>query len=383
MQKNLNFAKLKKNYLFPEVEKRVQAFRQKEPSAQIISLGIGDTVEPIPFVVAKAMADKTLALATQEGYRGYGPSYGNLALREKIASTFYTNISADEITISDGAKPDIERLQVLFGTNLNVLIQDPCYPVYVDTSLLQGHTIHYLPCNKENHFFPNLKKATPSQLIFFCSPNNPTGKAATHAELTELVRFAKEHQSVIIFDAAYALYIQDPSLPKSIYEIPGSHEVAIEINSFSKIAGFSGIRLGWTVVPKALNEIHDAWLRLISTAFNGASIISQEGGLAALSTEGMKEIDRLIHQTMSNVTLLKQALSNYEVIGGEHAPYIFLNVSPKNSWDAFQAVLEKHHLITTPGTGFGSEGEHYLRLTAFAAKKNIEIAANRLQKGVF
>jgi LL-diaminopimelate aminotransferase len=367
MPRNRYFADLKKSYLFPEVNRRVAAYREKNPHADLISLGIGDTVEPIHPLVAKAMADKALSLATPEGYEGYGPSFGISTLREKIASTFYKSISPDEITISDGAKPDIGRLQLLFGNNLTVAMQDPAYPVYLDTSLIQGHRIH---------FFTHVDQIPPCDLIFFCSPNNPTGQAATHEELQKLVDIARRKRAIIIFDAAYSLYIQDPCLPKSIYEIPGSHEVAIEINSFSKIAGFSGLRLGWTVVPKALNEIHHDWMRLISTAFNGASLITQAGALSAL--HHFPAIQQAIQNTMENTQILKGALSHLPTLGGVHAPYLFVK-TPLNSWDAFQLLLEEKQIISTPGSGFGPQGEGYVRFTAFANRDSIRKAAEKLK----
>lgn len=366
MPRNRYFANLSPSYLFPEVNRRVGAYLAKNPGAELISLGIGDTVGPLNRHVAKAMAEKCASFATPEGYEGYGPSYGVQPLREKIAQTFYSSISPEEITISDGAKPDLARLQLLFGTNLRVALQDPAYPVYVDTSLMQGHTIQY---------FSSVDQIGPCDLIFFCSPNNPTGVAATHEELEKLVAIARKHRAIILFDAAYSIYIQDQRLPKSIYEIPGSQEVAIEINSFTKIAGFSGVRLGWTVVPKALKEIHSDWMRLISTGFNGASLISQAGGLAAL--DHLEEIKQVTRETMENARLLMESLSHLPVLGGKNAPYLFVKV-PLNSWEAFQKVLEEHQIISTPGSGFGPAGEGYLRFTAFAKRENILKATKRL-----
>lgn len=365
MPRNRYFANLSQNYLFPEVNRRVAAYKAANPTAELISLGIGDTVDPIHPRVAQAMADKALSLATH--FEGYGPAFGHEPLREKIASLFYTNITPDEITISDGAKPEIARLQLLFGTNLRIAMQDPAYPVYVDTSLMQGHTIS---------FFSSVDDLPPCDLIFFCSPNNPTGRVATHEELEKLVQHAKKHQAIILFDAAYALYIQDPKLPRSIYEIPGAHEVAIEINSFSKLAGFSGLRLGWTVVPKALKEIHTDWMRLVSTAFNGASLLTQVGALAALNH--FEDIRRAIQHTMHKAQLLKSALSHLPTIGGDHAPYLFVKY-PGTSWDAFQKLLEEKQIISTPGSGFGPRGEGYLRFTAFAKQENILKALEGLQ----
>lgn len=342
-------------------------YRAKHPTASLISLGIGDALDPILPCIAHALSEKALALGTREGFHGYGPPYGLQELREKIAQQFYTTISPEEITVSDGAKPEMGRLQLLFGPHLRVAVQDPAYPVYVDTSLMQGHSVY---------FYSAVEEIPPCDLIFYCSPNNPTGRAATHAELEKLVQCAVKNRAVILFDAAYSQYIQDPALPRSIYEIPGSHATAIEIHSFSKIAGFSGIRLGWTVVPKALGAIHNDWLRLIATAFNGASLISQAGALAALSH--FDAVKQAIQKTMEKAKLLKKFLAHLPLTGGEHAPYLFAHLGMP-SWDAFQHLLEEAQIISTPGSGFGPKGEGFLRFTAFAKQEEIEACQERLK----
>lgn len=388
MKRNPHLAALSSNYLFPEINTRKQTFLAKHPQASLISLGIGDTTEPIPSSIVESLKQASQRLGTKEGYSGYGSEQGNQALREKIAAKIYHHrVCAEEVFISDGAKCDIGRLQVLFGSSIKIAVQDPAYPVYVDGSLLQGiSTITPLPCLPENGFFPNLDLAASTDLIYFCSPNNPTGAVATHTQLKSLVDFAKTHRSILLFDAAYSTYIQDPSLPKSIYEIEGAHEVAIEIHSFSKLAGFTGIRLGWTVIPEALryeegHSIRSDWNRLTSTLFNGASNIAQAGGLAALEEQGLQEIAHQTQFYMENAALLKATLQSldYTVYGGVNAPYLWLHFPGKKSWDMFQYFLERFHIITTPGSGFGPGGEGFLRLTAFGHRKDILEAIDRLK----
>jgi LL-diaminopimelate aminotransferase len=389
VKRNPHFNQLKAGYLFPEVNARKKQFLAQHPHAKIISLGIGDTTEPLTPNIADALIDISKKLGTREGYVGYGAEQGIEPLRKKIAETFYGGLIApEEIFVSDGAKCDIGRLQVLFGGDLSIAIQDPAYPVYVDGSIIQGITqIHMMPCTPENGFFPDLSKLPKVDLIYFCSPNNPTGACATRAQLEELVAFAKKNHSLILFDAAYASYIQDPDLPKSIYEIEGAKEVAIEINSFSKLAGFTGVRLGWTVVPNALKydngaSIRADWNRITTTLFNGASILSQYGGLAVLEKKGMKEAKDLIDFYLENARLVKTTLEElgYEVFGGDNAPYLWVRFPDRKSWDVFQEILEKTHIVTTPGSGFGPAGEGFLRFTAYGKRENILEAIHRLKK---
>lgn len=398
VKRNPHVAKLHSGYLFPEILKRKHAFLESNPQAQLISLGIGDTTEPLPPFIAQELAQTAQALATREGYSGYGPEEGYQDLRQKIAQHFYQNqFQASEVFISDGTNSDIGRLQILFGSRTTMAVQDPSYPVYVDTSVILGQTAHYqihlngyqgisyMPCLPTNGFFPNFERMTPTDLIYFCSPNNPTGAVATHAQLEELVAFAHKHHSIIIYDTAYASYIQQPDLPHSIYEIKGAKEVAIELGSFSKIAGFTGVRLAWSIVPKELqfeegHRVNQDWNRVHSTFFNGASNIAQKGGLAVLHPEGQKGIQSLICYYMENASILRQALEDldYEVYGGKNAPYIWVRFPRHSSWQAFDLLLEKAQLLCAPGSGFGPAGEGFLRFSAFGKRMDIEEAANRL-----
>jgi LL-diaminopimelate aminotransferase len=381
--------RLQTNYLFPQVNLRKQEFLAKHPGAPLISLGIGDTTEPIPPFITQALTQKAASLGTEDGYSGYGPEKGMKALREKIAEKLYRNrVKVDDIFISDGAKCDIGRMQALFGCEVSIAVQDPAYPVYIDGSILQGvKDIVYMPCTPENHFFPDLNQVPRTDLIYFCSPNNPTGAAATRNQLEQLVAFAKANRSIIIFDSAYACYIRDPEIPKSIYEIEGAEEVAIELGSFSKIAGFTGVRLGWSIVPETLlyeggESVKADWSRVSSTIFNGASNIAQAGGCAILEENGLREIDSLINFYMENTGLIREALvkQGYDVYGGLNAPYLWVRFKDRNSWDVFQDFLENYHLITTPGVGFGPSGENFIRFTAFGHRKNVLLAVERLGK---
>lgn len=385
MKRNTHLARLKTNYLFPEVALRKRQFLAEHPHADLISLGIGDTTEPLPQTISHALMEASRKLSTPEGYTGYGPEQGQKALREQIARVVYQNqIQPDEIFISDGAKCDIGRLQMLFGTDVSVAIQDPAYPVYIDGSLIQGvQEIIPMPCTPENGFFPDLNTLPRTDVIYFCSPNNPTGAVATREQLESLVAFAKRNRSILLFDAAYANYIQDPTLPKSIFEIEGASGVAIEINSFSKLAGFTGVRLGWSVVPHALcyndgSSVRTDWNRLMSTIFNGASNIAQLGGLACL--EELNEIASLTSYYLENAKLIKAALEalGHQVFGGINAPYLWVSFPGQNSWDVFRTFLERYHIVTTPGAGFGKHGESFLRFTAFGNRQHILKAIQRL-----
>ncbi len=399
VKRNPHLSKLKSGYLFPEITKRKHAFLHQQPHAQLINLGIGDTTQPLPFPIANQLAQTAQALGTVEGYHGYGPEEGQYKLRQLIAEQIYQNQrEPEEVFISDGTNCDIGRLQVLFGNQATLAVQDPSYPVYVDTGVMLGQTrdyhelsrkyqgITYLPCQPENQFFPSFSKHSPTDLIYFCSPNNPTGAVATHSQLEELVQFAQKHHSILIYDTAYASYIQDPDLPRSIYAIQGAKEVAIELGSFSKMAGFTWIRLAWSVVPKELrfedgHSIHSDWTRVHSTFFNGASHISQAGGVAVLQPEGQKSIQTLIHFYMENASILRKTFEDlgYLVYGGTNAPYLWVQFLHLNSWQAFEMLLEKAHLISAPGSGFGPAGEGFLRFSAFAPRSQIEEAVERLR----
>lgn len=388
-KRNINLEKLSSSYLFPEIKKRKLDFLARHQNAKLISLGIGDTTAPIPPHITQALIQGAAQMGTIEGYTGYGPEQGLPDLRKRIASVLYKNlVSPEDIFISDGSKCDIGRLQLLFGPQASVAIQDPAYPVYIDGNIMNGiANISYMACLPENDFFPSLDHATGSDLIYFCSPNNPTGAVATHAQLKMLVDFARTNQSIIIFDAAYANFIQSTELPKSIFEIAGAEEVAIETGSFSKIAGFTGIRLGWTVVPEKLrfedgSSVKKDWTRVTSTIFNGASLIVQEGGKAVLDEIGLKEIQALAAHYMENASLLSEACKQrgYEVYGGDNAPYIWIRFPGRSSWGIFQEFLERLHLVTTPGAGFGPSGEGFIRLSSFGKRADILEAAARIEK---
>jgi len=400
VKRNANIAKLQAGYLFPEINRRKEEFLEKNPDAKIISLGIGDTTEPITPQIAKALINSASGLGTKEGYSGYGAEQGLAELREKIASKIYNGIVSDEeIFVSDGAKPDIGRLQLLFGDNVTVAVQDPAYPVYVDSSVMFGKTgsynsdtnrfdnIIYMPCTPENNFFPDLKKMPKTDVIFFCSPNNPTGAVATREQLKQLVEYAKKNKSIIIFDAAYCGYIRNDNFSKSIFEINGAKEVAIEVNSFSKSIGFTGIRLGWTVVPNELkfddgSLVRQDWTRVMTTIFNGASNISQKGALVALDDKGLKEMKETVSYYMGNAGIIKKTLEGlgYEVYGGNNAPYIWARMENMKSWEAFDYILEKANIVTTPGVGFGQAGKGFLRFSAFGHREDIKEAVKRLKE---
>lgn len=398
--RNTNLAKLQAGYLFPEIGRRRRAYLEEHPNADIISLGVGDTTMPIPSHICKGLTDGASRLHTEEGYSGYGPEQGEQKLRQKISEVLYDGrVAADEIFVSDGAKCDISRLQQVFGSNVSVAVQDPSYPVYVDTAVMQGQTgdynqeslhfngIEYMRCDASNGFFPDLSTVKRTDLIFFCSPNNPTGAAATKEQLSELVQFAKRNGSIIIFDAAYAPFIRNPDIPTSIFEIEDAREVAIEVNSFSKYAGFTGVRLGWVVVPSELkfedgSLVRNDFNRIMTTCFNGASNISQSGGLACLDPAGREEIQGLIDYYLGNARLLRETMEDlgFEVYGGTDAPYIWVRFPGKKSWDIFSEILEKAQVVTIPGAGFGPGGESYLRLSAFAPRDSCKEACKRLRE---
>ncbi|XP_009407826.1 probable LL-diaminopimelate aminotransferase, chloroplastic isoform X1 [Musa acuminata AAA Group] len=398
--RNANMAKLQAGYLFPEIARRRSAHMLKYPDVQVISLGIGDTTEPIPEVITSSMAMRAHFLSTVEGYSGYGAEQGDKKLRATIASTYYKDLGIEEsdIFVSDGAKCDISRLQLLFGSEVKMAVQDPSYPAYVDSSVITGQTglfqkdiekygdIEYMRCVPENDFFPDLSTISQADVIFFCSPNNPTGSAATREQLTHLVQFAKNNGSIIVYDSAYAMYISDDS-PRTIFEIPGAKEVAIEISSFSKYAGFTGVRLGWTVVPKELLfadgfPVAKDFNRIVCTCFNGASNIAQAGGLACLSPEGLKAMTETINFYKENTEIIVDTFSSlgFNVYGGKNAPYVWVQFPGRSSWDVFAEILEKAHVVTTPGSGFGPGGEGFIRVSAFGHRANILEAAKRIKQ---
>ncbi|AEE16196.1 LL-diaminopimelate aminotransferase [Treponema brennaborense] len=404
IRKNPAFENLAAGYLFPEIAKRRRSYAAAHPDAKLISLGIGNTTEPLTPYITAAMKSYVEALGTAAGYSGYGDdSAGEAPLRAKIASVLYGGlVGADEVFVSDGAKCDVGRVQQMFGAAVSVAVQDPAYPVYVDGSVMVGAAgkmpasaagyadVTYMPCLPENNFFPDLSVVKPDSLIYFCSPNNPTGAVATKAELRRLVDFARANGCIILFDAAYFAFIRDPSLPKTIFEIDGARECAVEINSFSKPIGFTGVRLGWTVIPKELRfadgtPVQTLWTRLTNTFFNGASNIAQAGGLASLDPEGLAEMRTLTDYYLENARLIREALSgaNFTAEGVEtyaqgNAPYLWVRFPGRKSWEVFDAILDRCRVVTTPGAGFGPAGESFIRFSSFGHRSAVVEACDRL-----
>lgn len=339
------------------------------------------------------------AMGTLEGYKGYGPEQGYAPIREAIFNRLYANtgLTPNDIYVSDGSKCDIGRMQMMFGEDVSVALQDPAYPVYVDSSVIMGMTgdhngsnfdgITYMKCRPENNFFPDLSKVPRTDIIFFCSPNNPTGSAATREQLTELVNFARKNGSIIVYDAAYALFIEDDNCPRSIFEIPGAEECAIETCSFSKYAGFTGVRLGWTVISDKLkfedgSPVAQSFVRVATTVFNGASVISQAGGIACMEDQGWKEMNELVSYYKENAKILRKTFEDmgFTVYGGDNAPYVWVGFPGRDSWDVFAEILEKCDIVTTPGSGFGAAGEGFVRASAFGHRENILEAVERFKK---
>ncbi len=406
IKRNTGFTNLTAGYLFPEVARRRREYQEKNPQAKIISLGIGNTTEPLPVFIAKAMADYSMALSTKEGYSGYGDEQGNTDLRKKIAEVWYKGMAeADEVFISDGAKCDIARIQTLFGSKVKIAVQDPAYPVYVDGSVIVGAAgknngsgykgVTYMPCTPENSFFPDLSKIKKNSLIYFCSPNNPTGACATKEQLKTLVDFANANGCIIIYDAAYREFIRDASLPKTIFEIEGSRTCSIEINSFSKPAGFTGVRLGWSIVPKELKfadgtSVNRDWNRVMTTLFNGASNVAQAGGIACLEPEGLKAMKDVIDYYLVNGDKISETLrgENFKKAGVEvyytgNSPYVWAKFTGRKSWDVFDKILNEANVVTTPGSGFGPAGESFIRFSSFGHQEDVKEACDRLSKLVF
>jgi len=404
VQRNKNIAKLQAGYLFPEIGRRRRAFLEQNPDAQVISLGIGNTTEPLTPHIVEAMRDAVIGLGTPEGYSGYDDDAKAQALlqnlKARIAERWYGGIvSADEIVVSDGAKPDCGRMQVLFGSDVTVAIQDPAYPVYVDGSVIAGATgtynrekaqfdgIVYMSCTPENDFFPDLGSLPRTDLIYWCSPNNPTGAVSTREQLRALVDFARQNGSIVIFDAAYSAFVKDEVLARSIFEIEGSREVAIEINSLSKPIGFTGVRLGWTVVPGELtfddgSPVLADWRRIMGTLFNGSSNVAQYGALAALDDEGMGEMQQTVGYYMENARIIKQALTELGITtyGGVNSPYVWAHFPAQDSWDVFESILQEAHVVTTPGSGFGPAGAGCIRFSAFGHREDVVEATRRLAR---
>ena len=401
---NPNYGKLEAGYLFPEIGRRTREFLAAHPGVTVMRLGIGNTTEPLPPSIIEGLRRGVDKLAKVETYTGYGDEQGNASLREALGARYAgygVTLEPDEFFVSDGAKPDSANIQSIFGADNIVAVQDPAYPVYVDSNVIAGRTgrsvngqyegFIYMPCTRENGFFPDVP-SRKADLLYICSPNNPTGTVATKEQLAGFVAYALKHKAVIIFDAAYAAYIADPALPRTIYEIDGARECAIEINSFSKEAGFTGVRLGWTVVPRTLacengepGALHRLWFRRQTTMFNGASNIVQEGGLAALSETGQRECQAIIDYYMTNAKVIREGLESIgiEVFGGMNAPYIWMATpGGMRSWEFFDKLLNEAHVVGTPGSGFGPSGEGYFRLSAFGHAGDVKRAVRSIQENL-
>lgn len=364
------------------------------PDLKIIKLGIGDTTEPIVPAVIEGLRKGVEKLGKRETYTGYGDEQGNAKLRQAIAERYgkwNVSIEEAEVFVSDGAKSDCANILAIFSGESVIAISDPVYPAYRDSALIAGRKIVYMDCAEKDGFIPKVPAGKVDVLII-CSPNNPTGAVATKEQLKEFVDYARSNRAVIIFDAAYSEYIRDPALPKSIYGIDGAKQCAIEIQSFSKSAGFTGIRLGWSIVPKELaaedggeGVLNQYWSRRQSTMFNGASNIAQEGGLAVLSPEGQRETQNQVAYYMENARIIREGLESagFTVFGGVNAPYIWLKC-PKgiSSWELFDEFLTKAHIITTPGVAFGNNGEGYMRISAFGHREDIEEAVRSIRENI-
>lgn len=401
---NDNFIKLPESYLFSTIARKVREYKEKNPDKEVISLGIGDVTLPIVPTVLTAMQNAVADQGAVATFHGYGPEQGYDFLRDKIARHDYHDrgieIESSDIFISDGAKSDLGNIGDIFSTECRVAVTDPVYPVYVDTNAMIGRAgdlkdgkwerIEFLPCTEENGFVPALPAKRPD-LIYLCYPNNPTGTTLTKYELKKWVDYARENKCVILYDSAYEAYISEKNVPHSIYEIEGAKEVAIEFRSFSKTAGFTGLRCGYTVVPKELfgvdaegNKValQRLWNRRQTTKFNGASYVIQRGAEAVYTPEGRKEIQKSIDYYMLNAKLLRECVEKIglKVYGGINAPYVWVKTPEGvDSWSFFHLLLEKCNIVCTPGVGFGSEGEGFVRLTAFNTRENTEKAVERLK----
>jgi LL-diaminopimelate aminotransferase len=403
---NSNYLKLRAGYLFPEIARRVNAFCTANPEAakRLIRCGIGDVTEPLPAAVREAMHKAVDEMGTREGFHGYGPEQGYEFLRKTIAENDYRahglEVADDEIFVSDGTKCDTGNILDILGAENRIAVMDPVYPVYVDTNVMAGHTgeanetgaysgLVYLECNAANGFVAD----PPSEQVdvaYLCFPNNPTGSVATRAQLENWVKYALANDTLLLFDAAYEAYISDPAIPRSIYEIPGARECAIEFRSFSKSGGFTGTRCAFTVVPKTLlartdsgekKPLHPLWNRRMTTKFNGVSYIVQRAAEALYSPEGKAQVRALVEHYMGNARVLREAVTNagLAVWGGENAPYIWVQGSKgATSWEILDRMLGEANVVITPGSGFGSAGEGFFRISAFNSRANVEEVARRM-----
>ena len=403
---NENYLKLKASYLFSDIANRVNTFQKEHPDAQVIRLGIGDVTKPLTPELIKGFHDGVEEMAHEETFKGYGPEQGYAFLREVIAKQDYralgADVSADEIFVSDGAKCDTGNFQELFAQDVVVAIPDPVYPAYLDTNVMAGRTgayedgrykgVVYLDCVKENRFLPKLPDRDVD-LIYLCFPNNPTGSTATKADLKVWVDYAIENKALILFDAAYEAFIRDSDLPRSIYEIEGARKVAVEFRSYSKTAGFTGTRCGFTVVPKACMiytqageaiSLHDMWHRRQGTKFNGVSYPVQKATFAAYTEQGQAQIKQRIDYYLNNAAVICQAMDDlgFEYVGGKNSPYVWVDGDGRDSWDFFDLLLNKAQVVCTPGAGFGRCGQQYIRISAFNSLENVELAMSRLKEAL-
>lgn len=405
---NDSYLKLKAGYLFPEIGRRVRKFCDDHPEAKVIRLGIGDVTEPLPSVVCHAMHAAIDEMARRETFRGYGPEQGYEFLRTAIAEHDYRargcEISADEIFVSDGSKCDTGNILEILGPENVVAVSDPVYPVYVDTNVMAGRTgvadadgryagLVYLEANEANGFVPEIPQQ-PVDVIYLCYPNNPTGMVADRQTLKKWVDYANANRAIIFFDAAYEAFITDPEIPHSIYEIPGARTCAIEFRSFSKTAGFTGTRCAFTVVPKDLAAtdsngnavpLFDLWNRRQSTKFNGVSYVVQRGAEAVYSDQGRREVKELISFYLENARRLREGLerAGLTVYGGVNAPYVWLKTpTGTTSWQFFDQLLDRAHVVGTPGSGFGAAGEGFFRLSAFNSRENVDEAIGRVGRAL-
>jgi LL-diaminopimelate aminotransferase len=403
---NENYLLLKSNYIFAEINRRVEEFQKQNPDAQIIKMGIGDVTRPLPRAVVEAFDKSVLEMGDADTFMGYGPEQGYKFLIEEIIKNDFKplgiELSTDEVFISDAAKCDTANIQEIFGLENVIAVTDPVYPVYVDSNVMAGRSgpmqdngryegIIYLPCTADNDFIPELPK-NPVDLIYLCLPNNPTGTTLTREELSKWVEYARENNSIILFDAAYESYVTEDNIPRSIYEIEGAKEVAIEFRSFSKNAGFTGTRCAFAVVPKEIvaydsngkaYDLNSLWNRRQTTKFNGVSYPVQKAAMAVYSPAGQKEIKENIAYYLNNASIVRKSMENIglKVYGGINSPYIWVK-TPENmdSWAFFDLLLKEANVVGTPGVGFGPSGEGYFRLTAFNTLENTEEAMNRITK---
>ena len=402
---NVHFLNLQNNYLFADIAKKVNAFKVMHPKADVISLGIGDVTQPLAPAVIEAMHRATDEMATAEGFHGYGPEQGYAFLREAILKNDFLprgiHLDVDEVFINDGAKSDTGNIQELLHWDNFIGVTDPIYPVYIDSNVMIGRcgtfengrwtNVVYMPCTAENGFTPSLPKDRHMDVIYLCYPNNPTGTVITKQELRKWVNYALKNDALILYDAAYQAYIRDPEIPHSIYEIRGARKCAIEFHSYSKTAGFTGVRCGYTIVPKDLtvadfegnrHSVHQLWNRRQCTKFNGASYISQRAAEAIYTPEGKVQIKATIDYYMANARLMLDTLRSlgYEVYGGENAPYIWMRTPDgTTSWQFFEELLYGANVVCTPGVGFGPSGEGYVRFTAFGSRETTEEALKRIK----